>query len=384
MYDLEDKLLKLGYYAPSVYYGGPDPSQQPQKRGLPWGKLALTGLLGAGAAYGIGKYNPEGIMGGFAKGVDTNVINPFKDFVGKHLPASVSNHLPEPVKNFFGAGAPGKLRGSVSAGAEAIMPPTPEMEGQTILNNANAAADIGQFSGIKNDSQLHGTEFYQPGKLEGAANVGEGGAALAGGAALVGTAARGGARMLAPGLTAAAGNTAIGAGLSTGINTLSKVTPYLGAAMTVPDSMQLGAKMNDRFNIKDRLARGLVTSGTVGLGIAGALKGAALGTTFGPVGTVVGGTIGAFAPKLINGVLNRMNRNKMLNNGMTARAAQLKTDFQRGLLAKQQGNDSILKGWYGTQTPAQLDMTMNLFKSDPAFRQQIQQYNPSAVLSPPR
>jgi hypothetical protein len=345
MYDLSDKLTKLGYYAPSTSIDGSQPQQPKPNNGLPWGKLAITGLLGAGAAYGIGKMDPHGMLGGFAGGVDSHVINP--------------------VKNLFGIHPTGN-------------------PGQEMLNNANTAGFMGQFKDIHHDSQLQGTPYYQPGKIESAASLAATGAGLSMFASGAGRLARGGMKMVAPNMAARFGASTLGHGLSTGVNAIGKAAPLLGGALAVPDGLQLGSKLNDSLGIKNRLGRAAVTTGTTGASIGAGVAGAGLGmmglAATGPVGwgLMAGGTLLGMAPRLINGVWNRVNRNKMILNGAGARAQQMKLDFQRALAAKQQGNNSLLQGWYGTQTPAQLAMTVKQFKGDP-IAQQIQQYNPNLV-----
>ena len=202
-------LDKVAYYPPA-YTGGQQQQEQEHSSGMPWGKLALGGLLGAGAAYGWGKMSPNApsMIQNFSTGVDNYLVNPLK----------------------------ARFQGMMSS---------PENEAEGIQNRANQAGFFGQFNGVKHRSQLQGTEFYSPGALEAGAGTAAGVAGAGQLASLGGTAGRWGMKKVAPGAAGRLASTGVGQGLSKGLGFLGKAAPVLGAAATIPDGLQLGDKLND-------------------------------------------------------------------------------------------------------------------------------------------
>lgn len=340
-------------FADAYTVPGQEQQEEPQQHsGIPWKGLGL-GLLGAAGAYGYGKYNPQGITGGFAQGVD-NWIKPAIN----------------PIKNFFNP------------------PPSTMAEAQGMDQRMDDASINGALKDVHTPSQLQGTQFYQPGKLENVTNTTSD---VAGAADLSGMAARGvmGATgKIAPQFAARAGVSAIGGGLATGAKALGRFATPLSAVMSIPDSMQLGDKLNDKLNIQNKWGRGAVQAGTVAGGIGGAVlgaeSGAALGSIVPGVGTAIGGIagglIGGMAPGMANSLINRFQNNKVLQNQTAGRLGAVNSEFQNAMSAKAQGNNNPMQAWYGLQSPQQLQQTINFNKGNGALQDQMHMNNPNRPL----
>jgi hypothetical protein len=325
-----------------------DPQQeQPHPYEIPWKGIGL-GLLGAAGAYGVGKYNPTGALGGFAHGVDNWMA---------------------PIRNVF---KPGQ-----------------EAEMARMRAGLGDAGDEGMFKGVSKPSQLQGTQFDQgtkidtPAGLVGAAHLttlpfinripglrtfAKGVTTIDNGAPLVKAVQR-------PLIKAVGGGVAARAGL----RTAGKFAGPLGAVMQVPDGLQLGDKANDAMGITSKWGRRAVTTGTVGASISAPIAGAALGATIGSavpvvgtgVGAFVGGLIGSFTPQAVNGTLNHINNNRMIQNQTNARLAYLNGEFSRAMKEKLKGNLNPMKAWYGIQTPEMLKGTIDMNKSNAILQQQM-------------
>jgi len=317
-----NKLVKQAYYAPPVYTSG---ERDEEDSGVPWGKLALLGLLGAGGAYAYGKAGtsaPNAIKG-FAQGVDNNIVNPIKGFAQKH-------HVP------------------------GFAPPV-EDEAAGLTERANNAAFGGQFKDIKHLSQLHGTQFDIPDKQNDKFNHVARAVGTAGLGGMVGSAVNGGLGYFAPAAAASIPGRALGAGAA-GLNAVSSAGAPL---FNVVPNKQIAQKLSDHLGVKNHLGREALSLGV--MGASSVLPG-------GPL-------VRALAPGLVNGFMNTRNRNNMLANGMQARAGELKNSFQEAVANFDHGNKNPLKAWYQSQSPAALKMTIDQFKKDPELQKQMTQYS---------
>jgi len=336
----DQQFLKTAFeYAPA-YTGGVE--EQKSSSGIPWGKLALLALLASGGAYAHGKMAGGSPLAGFASGVDDKIVNPL---VGR-------------FKNL--TGSPEQYQNDMSA-------------------RVNEAGLLGQFDGVKNLSQLHGTEYDDPSTFRKTTQ-------LVGGAAGVGM--LGG--LVCPTARAAARVPYLGKGLRTvakvpGMKLLGRAALPLAAVSTIPDSVELGDKLNDSLGIKNRMGRLAVQTGTVGAGVGSALGGARVGASigrfFGPIGMGVGGVLGGIGgmmlPSTVNGALNYKNNRTLQMNQMNAQAGQLRNEFTNALSQKRYGNMHPINAWYGLhRSPEQLNMTVDQFKDDPAFQNLINTNNP--------
>lgn len=340
-------LLKLAFDYPSAYTNGFNAPQQPQ-RSIPWGKIGLGALAAAGGAYAAGKYAPQGLFGGFTQGVDSNVINPLID----------------KYKSFT---------------------TTPESEAMRIHNRMTQAGLTGSMKAVRTGSDLQGTPYYKPDQLENISNTASGVAGLGMTGHLAGQVSHGAASMVAPKLMDRAAATGVGKLFGGANKFMGRAAGPLGALMTVPDTLQLGDKINDSLGVQNNVGRGLIkgtaVAGGIGAALAGAGRGALWGGRFGPmgatVGGLIGGAIGGFAPSVLNGVWNYKNSRVMEGNEVAARANVLKDEFTKALGAKQNGNENPLLAWYGLQSPEQLNTTIGMFQGNKELQDQMLTNNPN-------
>ena len=360
-------LLKQAFNVPPAYTGQQPPQEQ-QHSGIPWKTLALTGLLGAGGAYAHGQLAQNSPFSGFSQGINNNVINPMM----------------------------GRIHSMFSS---------PEGEAARIQQDATQGGLKGAVSGINNASQLQGTDYYEPGKLERAANIGGIGATVASAGHLGLMGAKGLAKMLPGNIAGRLAGTTVGAGLNTVEKTLGKYMMPMHALTTIPDSLQLGDKLNDSLGVQNGVARNMIRHGTVAAGAAGeslgrtagraigtttgeaisravgARLGGRLGSRFGGAGALLGAGAGVMAPNTINNILNKFNNNHLLTNQAAGRAGALKNDFLDAIKQKGWGNANPLEGWYQAQrTPEYLRSTLDQFKDDPSLQAQIRENAPTGML----
>ena len=352
------ELLKQAY---ASAYTGEAPQQTPQQSNTLSMKNIGVGLGAAAGLYGVGKYSPEGALGGFAKGVD-NWVQP----------------AIQGVKNQF----------------------APSIKDEAIgMNSRITDGSVnGMLSGVKTPSQLQGTQLYQPGKGE---QIADTAASTVGTADIAGLGARGvigATKMVAPQLTAQVGSTAAGQAAGKGLAMTSaaiaggrvggRFIPGLSTLMTVPDGLQLGDKASDALGIQNKWGRRAVQAGTVagsmGTAAGGAMAGAAIGSVVPVIGTAIGGVagglIGGLAPGMLNGALNRRNELTMNNNQTAGHLAAANTEFQNAMTQKAQGNNNPINAWYGMQTPESLKTNIALNKGNGALQDQMHLNNPNRAL----
>lgn len=325
--------------------------EQEESSGLPWGKMALMALLAGGGAYAHGRFAQNSPLQGFSQGLDNNYINPLV----------------------------AKFKGLTSS---------PMDEYKAMHSRVNQAGILGQFSGLKNMSQLHGTEFHTPDKAEQFAGNVAGGAGVGLLGQLGGQVGGWGFNKVAPQAAARFGSTAVGSGLGAAGRFLGKASPFLGAATTLQDSMQLGDKFNDSMGIQNNLARNTVKGGTMAAGaggvFGGARAGAMLGGRFGVIGAgvggLLGGAVGAMAPMVANSTWNYKNQGTLMKNFASSKANAMANEFSGAMQQKNFGNENPLRAWYGMQDgPEAFKMTLKQM-TDPAMKRQMILNNPNRPL----
>jgi hypothetical protein len=135
---------------------------------------------------------------------------------------------------------------------------------------------------------------------------------------------------------------------------LGRAMPLLGAASTIPDTLQLGDKASDALGVNNNIGRGAIkttaVAGGLGSAIGGAKAGARFGRFFGAKGRAVGGLIGgiggAIVPGFVNETLNYKNNRQMEMGANMGRAAGMQTEFSNALQAKNSGNPNAMQAWY--------------------------------------
>lgn len=336
--------LKLAYTAaPSTYQFNQE--QPDEEEGVPWGKMALMALLAGGGAYAHGRWANNSPLKDFSKGIDTNLVTPTVNKFNQIFRPNVYNSAVDEQANL-------------------------------IRQKANEASNNATFNGITSKSQLQGTDYYQPDKVE---QIAEPASLLAGGTLLgnLGAKAIGGiSSRIAPNLSARLGGTALGVGTKALGRGISRFVPGLGSVIAFHDSKQLGDKYVDwsankfltdadrspnnpwkpMLDLRNTVMKGAITAGGTALGATG---------------------YGGLVPMVANQKFNYNNQNNILKNQTTARAGVLQNEFQNALNTKQQtGNNIPLNGWFKTQkNPGQLDMTVGQFSS-PDLQKQVAKYRP--------